>query len=216
MTNLARAIRSMTRTQTEAGDSPVAAEIQAIRTRCWNGALHTFATLYIFQQRARALNHRLQLVTYVGFMVPMLVGLLVLSYGHFKSLPTVISIASAIGAVQVVISLWSIIGGWVDGYSYAVKSIGSNSRLAAKFEELASNPPADRSTLRREYERLTIQDECRQEDDYEQGVKESEKRMGMRAALRNYQRRCAACNEVPTTMEPTDCGVCGNFKHRSR
>ena len=191
-------------------------EVRAIRTQCWNNALNAYATSYIFQRRAQTLKSRLQLITYIGFAVPMIVGLLVLSYGHFKSFEVIVAVAAAIGIGQAVFSLWSIIGGWVDGYSYAVASIAENSKLANRFTELASNPPEDLSELRVEYEKLEIQDETRQEQDYQQEIKESEKRMGMRAALRKYQRRCAGCNEIPTTMKPTTCGVCGDFRYRNR
>lgn len=187
-----------------------------VRLRCWDGALHAYATSYIFQRRALTLGARLNWVTYIGFVVPMIVRLLVLSYGHFKSLPTIIVVASALGIGQVVISLWSVIGGWVAGYSYATASAAANSRLALRYEELASNPPGDPSVLQHEYEKLAVRDEDRQEQDYQQGVRESEKRMGMRAALRKYQRKCVACGEVPSTMRPTDCGVCGKFRQRTR
>ncbi len=189
-------------------------EADAIRRRCWDGALHTYATSYIFQRRARTFGTKLNWITYIGFVVPMIVGLLVLSYGHFKSLPTIIAVASALGIGQIVVSLWSVIGGWVAGYSYATDSAATNSGLARRYEELASNPPQNISALRHEYEKLTIRDENRQEKDYQQGVKEAEKRMGMRAALRKYQRKCAACGEVPTTMKSTSCGVCGRFRYR--
>lgn len=191
-------------------------EADAVRRRCWDGALHAYATSYIFQRRARTLGTKLNWITYVGFVVPMIVGLLVLSYGHFKSLPTIIAVAAALVSAQVVVSLWSVIGGWVAGYSYAAASAAANSGLARRYEELASNPPETLSGLRQEYEKLAIRDEDRQEQDYQQAVKESEKRMGMRAALRKYQRACVVCGEVPTTMRATDCGVCGKFRYRVR
>jgi len=196
-----------------ANEAPVS-EADRIRQRCWGGAQNAYATSFIFQRRAQILGARLNQITYIGFVVPMIVGLLVLSYGHFKSLATIIAVASALGAGQAVISLWSVIGGWVAGYSYATTSAAANSRLAVKYEELASSSPEDLPGLRHEYEMLAIRDEDRQEQDYQQGIKESEKRMGMRAALRKYQRPCAGCKEVPTTMKSTKCGVCGQFRNR--
>ena len=188
----------------------------ATRTECWNAALNSYATSYIFQRRARILKIRLQLITYTGFAVPMTVGLLVLGYGDFKSLALIIVIAAAIGIAQVAFSLWSIIGGWVDGYSYALTSIAANDLLAAKYTRLASNPPEKFQDLQSECEKLQAEDNARQEQDYQQGIKEAEKRMGMRAALRKYQRRCVACNEIPSTMRPTNCGICGDFRYKIR
>jgi len=175
-----------------------------------------YATSYIFQRRARSLRKRVQWVTYIGFVVPMVVGLLVLAYGHLKSLPVIIAVAAAIGIGQAAISLWAIIGGWVDGSSYAAMSAPANDLLAAAYTELAWNPPEDLKEFQQQYSMLKIEDKFRTELDYQQGVKEAEKRMGMRAALRKYQTPCVACDKIPLTMKATDCGVCGDFRYKIR
>jgi mobilome CxxCx(11)CxxC protein len=211
---LNRPIRFGWRASKVAADTENMDRALATRTECWNAALNSYATSYIFQRRARILKIRLQLITYIGFAVPMTVGLLVLGYGDFKSLAVIVVIAVAIGIAQVAFSLWSIIGGWVDGYSYALTSIAANDLLAAKYTRLASNPPENFRALQSECEKLQAEDDARQEQDYQQGIKEPEKRMGMRAALRKYQRRCVACNEIPNTMRPTNCGVCGDFRYK--
>jgi mobilome CxxCx(11)CxxC protein len=204
------------RSKVAKAETDAANRVLAIRTQCWNAALNAYATSYIFQRRARLFRLRLQFVTYVGFVVPMIVGLLVLGYGEFKSLTIVISAAVSIGICQVAFSLWSIIGGWVDRYSYSLTSISANDLLAAKYTRLASSPPESYGELQSRYEVLQAEDDARQEQDYQQAIKEEEKHMGMRAALRKYQRRCAACNKIPTTMRATDCGVCGDFRYRIR
>src|ERR1022692_2656516 len=118
-------------------------QIFALREQCRIDALMAYATSYIFQRRARSLRKRVQWVTYIGFVVPMVVGLLVLGYGHLKSLPLIIAITVAIGIGQAAVSLWAIIGGWVDGSSYAAESAPANESLAARYTELAWNPPQD-------------------------------------------------------------------------
>ncbi len=204
------------RSKTEKAEMAIVSRTLAIRTQSWNAALNAYATSYIFQRRARILRVRLQLITYAGFVVPMIVGLLVLGYGDFKSLAVVISVAAAIGICQVALSLWSIIGGWVDRFSYSLTSISANDLLAAKYTRLASSPPESFGGLQSQYEVLQAEDDARQEQDYQQAISEEEKHMGMRAALRKYQRRCAACDKIPTTMRATDCGVCGDFRYRIR
>jgi mobilome CxxCx(11)CxxC protein len=189
-------------------------EANNIRSRCHDGALYAYGTSYVFQRRARILGQRLNILTYIGFLVPVVVGGLVLSYGHFKSLPTVIAIASAFVLVQTVVSLWSVIGGWVAGYSYATTSAADNARLAQKYEDLAKSPSVDLTLYRHEFEKLRIRDEARQEQDYQQAVSETEKRRGLRAAFRQCERECPGCNKQPFSMESTDCDVCGNFNHR--
>jgi mobilome CxxCx(11)CxxC protein len=191
-----------------------AEETSNIRSSCYDGALYAYGTSHVFQRRARILGQRLNILTYIGFLVPVVVGGLVLAYGHFKSLPTVIAVASAFALVQTVVSLWSVIGGWVAGYSYSTTSAADNARLAQRYVDLAKSPSDDLTLYRHEYEKLRIRDELRQEQDYQQSVSESEKRRGLRAAFRQYERECPGCNKQPLSMESTDCDVCGNFDHR--
>lgn len=192
-------------------EEPPADETYTIKSQCWNGALDAFGTSYVFHRRARILGRRLNVVTYIGFLVPIVVGGLALAYSHLKSLPTIIAVASALIIVQTVVSLWSIIGGWVASYSYSTASAADNARLAKRYEDLATRPPSDLPTFRHEYDKLAIRDEARQEQDYQQGLSDAEARRGMRAALRQYERECPGCNKAPVSMIPADCGVCGSF-----
>jgi mobilome CxxCx(11)CxxC protein len=192
------------------------ARTDALRRQCWNDALNAYATSYIFQRRARALTSRVQWITYIGFVVPMIVGLLVLAYGHLNSLPIIIAVAAAIGIGQAAISLRAIVGGWVDGASYAATSATANDLLAAKYAELAANPPRDLREFEQRYRLLKVEDQARTEQDFRQGVKESEKHMGLRAALRKYQRKCVGCDQIPLDMKATDCSVCGKYRYQIR
>ena len=45
-------------------------------------------------------------------------------------------------------------------------------------------------------------------------LSDEEKRMGMRSGLRNSQRACVECKKIPTSMESTECNVCGKYKIR--
>lgn len=192
------------------------AQIDGLRKQCRNNAINAYATSFIFQRRARLLTSRVQWITYVGFAVPMIVGLLVLAYGHLKSLPVIIAVSAAIGIGQAAISLWAIVGGWVSGAPYAATSATANGLLADKFAELWVNPPNDVVEVRHRYELLGVENNARTEQDYQQGVTEAEKRMGMRAALRKYQIKCVGCEEIPLDMKATECSVCGKYRYRVR
>lgn len=192
---------------------PMDAQVSALRSQCWDGAFHATATAYIFQRRARRLSKLVQTITYVGFAVPMLVGLLVLGYAHLKSIAVIAGTAAAIGSAQLVLSLWAIVGGWVTGASYAAESASANEVLAGKYSELASSPQVDLREFRQHYEMVKVEDRARNAQDLQQGVRESELRRGMRAALRKYQKPCAGCNQIPLDMVATDCGVCGKFQN---
>ncbi|MDR3625278.1 MAG: hypothetical protein P4L45_00510, partial [Ignavibacteriaceae bacterium] len=61
------------------------------------------------------------------------------------------------------------------------------------------------------YRLLKIENDFRIDRDNQQYITEKEKRMGMRAGLRQFKRACAACKQVPVSLKSTNCDVCGNF-----
>jgi mobilome CxxCx(11)CxxC protein len=191
-----------------------AANVLAIKEECWNAALSAYGTAYIFERRSRIFRRRLQVLSYIGFVVPLMIGSLVLGYGVFSALAVLAAIAVAVCIIQSALALWSIIAGWLDQYSYSTTSAPVNYLLSEKFVELASDPHPELQELRHEYEKLQVEDRARQQQDYQQGVNDAEKRMGMRAALRKFRRTCAGCGISPTSMTATDCGVCGRFTYR--
>ena len=196
-----------------AGRDP--ANALALKEECWNAALFAYGTAYIFERRSRSLKKRLQWLSYVGFVVPLIIGSLVLGYGAFSALAALAAIAVAICIAQSAVALWSIIAGWLDQYSYAAAAIPANYLLSDKFVELTSRPASNLHEFRHEYEKLQVEDRARQQQDYQQGISDAEKRMGMRAALRKFRRRCAACGTIPSSMVSTNCSVCGQFPYRT-
>lgn len=190
--------------------------IQRLQVECRSNAVSAYATSFIFQRRARKLTGRVNWVTYIGFAVPMIVGLLVLAYGHLKSLPVIIGVAAAIGIGQAAISLWAIVGGWVNGASYAATSANANAHLASKYAYLWWNPPSDFGEFQHRYELLEVEDNARSEQDYQQRITEAEKRMGLRAGLRKYRIECVGCKKIPDDMKSTKCAVCGKYRFRIR
>ena len=42
-------------------------------------------------------------------------------------------------------------------------------------------------------------------------VTDKEKRIGMRFGLRELSRKCVGCNEIPLSMNTSNCDICGNF-----
>lgn len=182
---------------------------------CRDNAVHTLATSYIFEMRAETLKKRLLWVNYVGLAVPILVGTLVLSF-DIDSWNTIKIIAGAILVPQILINLFSLVGGWVNDLPYANTSAAANDSLSMRFDSLATAPPESPVELKQAIEKLAIEDKARRDQDTAQNIKGTEKRMGMRYALRKFGRSCAGCDLIPKSMKPTDCDVCGNFKYSDR
>ncbi|MBQ1051146.1 hypothetical protein KBX50_22075 [Micromonospora sp. C51] len=190
-------------------------ESNALKKEIWDRAFHAYATAFIFEQRARRLKRRLKWLNFVALVVPVIVGGLALGYGAgFPLLGLAVGVGAAVGLLQLVVSTWSVVSGWVESYGYATTSVVDNQRLARDFKELGESSALDVESVRNRYNILKASDDARQAQDYGQDIDEAEKRMGMRAALRERRRQCAGCGNVPASMAPTKCDVCGNFKIR--
>ncbi len=190
-----------------------AAQIFArLRSSAWERALYATGTAHIFEVRARSLRRRLNRLAFAGLVLPVAVGAVVIAYGaSVPRLSVVIGIAAALGAVQLIVALWSVVQGWPDSYERATRSLLANQALAQDFESLAKDPPTTVPRLRSQLELLAAKDDGQRQQDHAQDISEREKRMGMRAALLRYDRQCAKCRIVPANMKSTNCGVCGDF-----
>lgn len=181
-----------------------------LRQQCWDNALHALGTSAIFERRANTYRQRLRLLTFLGIVVPLAVGGMVLSFGTAPNyLPIVLTVAGILGLIQLIGSAWALVARWDDSLAYALESTTSNSRIANEYEQLARNPPTDIDTR---VQIITAEDRLRSDLDTKQGITEEEKRRGMRAALRQYKRPCATCGKIPDSMIATDCPTCGQFK----
>lgn len=179
---------------------------------CWNQAVNSFGTAYIFEQRANRHRRYLRLLTFLGMIVPAIIGSIVLSFGiNAPVLPLLISVASILIPAQFFFSVWSLVSKWDDTLAYSTKSNSTNKNLSLRYRELARTPPEDDASLNQRVQFLQAEYQWQSRDDEVQGVTEKEKRMGMRAGLREFQRPCATCEKVPSSMKSTECPTCGQF-----
>ena len=187
--------------------------IAKIRCECWDYALHLFGTKCIFEQRSRILRLRLRLLVFLGIVVPATIGSLVVAFGtDFAGLQFVLTIGSILGIVQIVTSIWALTDKWDDGFAFANEAIVSNQQLSEAFKSLAKDPLSELEAVKSKFDLLNVEKKSRDSQDERQGISEAEKRFGMRAALRQFQRDCASCGNTPQSMTPSKCNVCGNFK----
>lgn len=193
-------------------DNPAQLDRNRLRQLCWNQSVRCFATAYIFERRSNILKRNLQTLTLLGIGMPIFTGSIVLSFGRdIKVLPAIIALFGVLGVIQSVLSVLSLVAKWEDKLAYSMKSNSLNRALCLRYRRLAENPPSDDilathfNLLEDEYGKQDIEDE-------NQGVTDEERRRGMRAALREFKRPCATCGETPISMNPSDCGTCGQFR----
>jgi mobilome CxxCx(11)CxxC protein len=60
-------------------------EEKKIKQTCWDNAIHSYGTGYIFQQRAALFRNRIKLLTFLGIVVPLSIGSIVMSVVWTKS-----------------------------------------------------------------------------------------------------------------------------------
>jgi mobilome CxxCx(11)CxxC protein len=188
------------------------AETDRISSDCWERALFAYGTATIFLKRSRKYKRLLQWLGFVGIIVPLVIGGAVLGFGLQASyLPALITVAAALGLLQLGFSAWSIVFSWSDNLAYGLESAADNFSLADSFKEMASqamSPPAD---LQIRFASVKAKDEARRAADAKNGVTEKELRFGHRAGLRQFGRECTGCKKVPQSLDSTDCAICGRF-----
>lgn len=181
------------------------------REECWNEAFYAYGTAWIFENRSFRQRMRLRLLSFLGIVVPLALGGTVASFGlKFKYLDMIIVIAAVLGVIELVGTAWAIIANWQDEYAYSIESATSNYRLSERYKELAEKPPLI-DELRIKVALLNTENTIRKNSDIKHAVSDKDKRMGHRAALRQFRRACVACGKIPTSMKSSHCDICGNY-----
>ncbi len=185
------------------------------RRNCNDSALTCFGTAYIFECRAVPLRVALKLLAFSSLIGPLSIGALVIAVGATsKLIPWAVAIVGLLTIVQITLSLWSLVSRWQENLSYYLESKVDNYNLANCFVGLGKNTILSENDWRTEFSVLGALGSNRTQLDLRHDITDEEKKMGMRAALRQYQRPCATCSQVPKSLQASDCPTCGNFKKR--
>lgn len=158
---------------------------------CREKAYYAFGTSKIFERRRRRLESGRNWITYLGIVVPLLVGSLGLSFG--KEWAPVLAVPAGIAiTIQLVLSLWSVVYKWDDKYSYSIRAMQEQTKLFNAWDGLAKQPPAD---LGQRIKDLAAEDQRQETNDMAQNISEKEKRFGMRKTLYQYGLACQTCKQ---------------------
>lgn len=180
------------------------------RRRCNDNALHCFGTAYMFEKHAKSIRRKITFLTFLGIAAPATVGAFI---GTFNLSPNVtkfvLVLAGLISILQLIFSIWALASGWNDHLSYYLESKSANYRLADEYTQLANIISISQTEFDTKLQVLETEGKLRNDLDNRHDITDKEKRMGMRAGLRQYRRLCAGCSTMPSSMKPTNCGVCG-------
>lgn len=180
---------------------------QDLQEHCRNKAFYAFGTTKIFEQRLQKLDNRRNWITYLGILVPLLIGGAALSFGT-EWLPLVIIPAGILGCIQLALSAWSLVAKWDDKHAYALSAIQAQTSLFNSWDRLAKRPPTD---LDAQVSALDAEDQRQEQADLTQNLAPPEKRYAMLASLYHFGKACARCGRTPTSLKPPKCDTCGNF-----
>ncbi|MES2207473.1 MAG: mobilome CxxCx(11)CxxC protein [Pseudomonadota bacterium] len=181
----------------------------AILSECYNKAYYSYGTLRLFEKRTNTLKLCRIWITFLGVIIPVMVGGFALSFGlESKILPRFIFFTGIIGMIQLFLSTWSLVARWDEQYDSASDSFRANVELFNQWQSLRNEQP---SNLFEEYHKLKIKTQEQEIKDIVQTITDKEKRFAYREALKYFNEPCQTCNIIPITSKPSKCDGCGNF-----
>ncbi|MBP6872072.1 MAG: hypothetical protein KBC43_08695 [Bacteroidales bacterium] len=185
---------------------------EKLRKVCWDKSLHSFALAYIFDKKAQRYGFFVNMLKVFGIVVPTAIGATALGYGlESQILPYLIIIAIPLTIAQLIFSVFAVANKWDDELAYSYEASQDLNDLYDNFKKLGNLPPKEYEDLNGIYNLYNERYKARTQQNSKHNIKEWELRMGMRYGLREFQRPCVGCNLVPTSMESTNCNVCGKF-----
>ncbi len=183
-----------------------------MRLESWDNSFYSFGTAYIFNKRAQRFSAYVNLLKVFGIVVPVTVGATAIGYGMDSSLlKLVINLAIPLSILQLMISVLAVIYKWDDELAYSYESSNAHSYYFQEFKLIGNLPITDENELKRKFDVLVAKLQSRAEQDDKHYIKEWENRMGMKYSLRQHQKKCVGCDEIPVSMNSTNCYICGKY-----
>jgi mobilome CxxCx(11)CxxC protein len=185
---------------------------EELKIECWNRALMTLGTSYVFSKRVTKYKRLIRLITVLGIVVPLLLGGVVATYGTNSTiLVLTLAIAGPISITQLVLSGVSLVYKWDDLLAYSLESQTDNRQLSDSYKHLAKSSSVDLNDFNFQFNILKAKEEARTNQDDKVSFSDKENRLGMRYGLFIFKRKCEGCKAQPISMKATQCGICGNF-----
>jgi mobilome CxxCx(11)CxxC protein len=190
-------------------------DVDQIRKDCWGFIFHTYGTIRLFEKRAKHLQTGRTWITFLGVVVPVVVGGVVLGFGADMTSKDVFKYllysAGSVGLIQLILSTWSIVSRWDEKYEYAMKSVVENTKLYNDWDDYRKRQIVDNAESEQKFNDIKSRTDQQEFRDISQNISDKEKRFATRSALFYFKQQCHVCNEVPKDMKPGKCSGCGNF-----
>lgn len=190
-------------------------EIGRLADTCKVQAIRTYSSAHFLRARANRLSLGLKVLTFITFLGPLVVGIVLLGEGDLKWIPldVVKSTAVVVAGIQLIGGLWALTSDWSGNLTRLLESASANFRLSARYDELALDPPKQLSELLLRKAILDSEDETRSIADNRLIPSSREARVSMRAALYQLKMPCSTCRNVPHSPNAAlfaGCATCGS------
>ncbi len=188
-------------------------EQSALVVRLRDRELNSFGTAAIFERRLSIYKSRLRNLSFVGLVLPLALGGLVIAVGaQWEGLDLIIAITGILAAIQGVANLWALAARWEDRLASSQEAATASASLELSYGRLKESAIAGRLDAQSaELARLDQAYDAQDALDRRQEIEDPERRLGMRKALRQLKRPCGGCGITPVSIENTDCPVCGRL-----
>lgn len=183
------------------------------RLDAWNNAINAEGTRTVFERRAKWLRRKIVVRDFVGIAVPIMLAY-VLGSEFFEPLKPyrhyAVGLLAIAALAQVLLVVWSLLSRWDEELAYDIRAARESTFLKDSWKRIGRG---DTKNLSAEYELLKNQQVVTDSHDAEKMISDSEKLLGMRAGLIEFQRKCI-CGVVPTSRAKPwrpqkKCGICG-------
>lgn len=188
-----------------------------LRTKSHTSSFHAYAYAYVHKKRSQKIYLLIRLLTFFDFVVPITIGLLVLGFGtKFSSIDLIITIGAFLLIIRSIFAFWAQVSEWNNRYKNSIECELEYDKYYTLYKDLAEFPSDDFNVLKAKFDSINSKKEVFDRIGSTFPVKEYEKRMGMRYALRFFKWECTGCKITPIDLKSTDCSVCGfySLKHR--
>ena len=184
--------------------------VDKIRQDCWDKTLDAIAYSYIYQLKIKSINFWLRISKILGIIITVFLGgVLTSTYNSPEYISMAIWITSPFALGQLVLStILSINGADENVLKYSTKA-AEYSVIETEFRQMARYPNSNEFEYLKKFEILIEREKGISKANLE--VTDKEKRIGMRFGLRELSRKCVGCNEIPLSMNASNCDICGNF-----
>lgn len=184
-------------------------DIEQIKKDCWGHRFHTYGTSKLFERKAKYLQKGRTWITFLGVVVPLIVGSVVLSFGTASEILKYA--AGVVITIQLVLSIWSIVSRWDEKYEYAMSSVAENTRLYNDWDSYDKRGISDSKESEDKFHEILSRTQKQETNDIRQNVSDKDNRFANRVALFYFGQSCQTCSQIPKTMKPSKCDGCGNF-----